>query len=457
MKVQIIGLDFSKQIKNYLLTPELLAAVLARYSRSNKGIDNIISSIDFSNPEESVDRIFKFIDYGHTSIGGLTGGIPIVIDGCSMFLAYKIFEIAQFCDGQESSTRYIKMDNNSLPDPVEIGIPSFLEKEWYNLMTDLINFYNKTYSSLEEDLKNNSNIIKIPENVTEKVKERLYKNYALDRSRYFIPFSLKTNAAYIMSGRAWTETLRQLESLPYKEAKDCAQKIRTELEKIIPRLLKHSYPDTSSITQTYQLLDYSIKKTKENISNNVLLSQEKDKVYISINNSFPDFLSHIQSIKDSFKGKSNRYSLLGTTIKRTFIRVSWNNISIAELRDLNRHRTGFRFSTLVPVGFYLPIETGKKVIEKEKNELLTRTTFLIKKILSSDNPYNYIYTLPMGTQVPFEHNTQLDKFIYEIELRTDLGAHFRYSEHLKKAYEELIKKLPALKNFIKLNRIEEDN
>lgn len=457
MKVKIIGLDFSSQVKNYLLTPELLAAVLAKYSRSNKGIENIISSIDYSNPENSVDKIFKFIDYGHTSIGGLTGGIPIVIDGCSMFLAYKIFEIAQYCDGQESSTRYIKMDNSSLPEPSEINIPPYLEKEWYNLMTDLLSFYNKTYSNLEEDLKNNPNLIKMPENTSEKVKERLYKNYALDRCRYFIPFSLKTNAAYIMSGRAWTETLRQLESLPYKEAKECAQKIRTELEKVIPRLLKHSYPDTSSITQIYQLLDYSIKRTKENISNNILLSQEKDKVHININNSFPDFLSHIQSIKDSFKGKNNRYSLLGTTIKRTFIRASWNNISIAELRDLNRHRTGFRFSTLVPVGFYLPSETEKKISKEEKNDLLTRTSSLIKKILSSDNPYNYIYALPMGTQVPFEHNTQLDKFIYEIELRTDLGAHFRYSEHLKKAYEELIKKLPALKNLIKLNNIEEDS
>src|SRR5512136_2338120 len=85
---------------NPTVTPELLASCLARYSRSNKGIDSILASIDWNDPDASVDRIFKFVDYGHASIGGMTGGIPIVVDGCSMFLAYRLFELAQQCDGQ---------------------------------------------------------------------------------------------------------------------------------------------------------------------------------------------------------------------------------------------------------------------------------------------------------------------------------------------------------------------
>jgi hypothetical protein len=40
-------------------TPELLASVLARYSRSNLGIKNILSSIDRSDLDRSVDAIFK--------------------------------------------------------------------------------------------------------------------------------------------------------------------------------------------------------------------------------------------------------------------------------------------------------------------------------------------------------------------------------------------------------------
>src|SRR5580700_6165526 len=86
------------------VTPELLASVLARYSRSNEGLAAILAKVDPANPDASIDRILKFVDYGHASIGGLTGGLAVALDGVSMWLAYKLFEIAQMADGQESST-----------------------------------------------------------------------------------------------------------------------------------------------------------------------------------------------------------------------------------------------------------------------------------------------------------------------------------------------------------------
>jgi hypothetical protein len=112
------------------VTPELLASVLARYSRSNKGLDAILGSVDKSNPDASVDAVFRFVDYGHASITGMTGGIAVAVDGLSMLLAYKIFDIAQLCDGQESSTRYIKMDKSSIPAPDEVGIPENCAMRW---------------------------------------------------------------------------------------------------------------------------------------------------------------------------------------------------------------------------------------------------------------------------------------------------------------------------------------
>jgi hypothetical protein len=66
----------------------------------------------------------------------------------------------------------------------------------------------------------------------------------------------------------------------------------------------------------------------------------------------------------------------------------------------------------------------------------------------------YVYGLLLGTQTPFEHSTHLDKFIYEIELRTGLGAHFRYAEHLGATFKELIKKMPQLKDYVELGSAE---
>src|SRR4051794_22635014 len=67
------------------VTPELLASVLARYSRSNKGLAAILEKVDLANPDASIDRILNFVDYGHASIGGLTGGLAIGLGDVSMW------------------------------------------------------------------------------------------------------------------------------------------------------------------------------------------------------------------------------------------------------------------------------------------------------------------------------------------------------------------------------------
>jgi len=51
----------------------------------------------------------------------------------------------------------------------------------------------------------------------------------------------------------------------------------------------------------------------------------------------------------------------------------------------------------------------------------------------------------LGTQFPFEHLTTGDKFIYEAELRTGTGAHFRYAEHLRDALRLLYERYPGMR------------
>src|SRR6185369_4436571 len=131
------------------VTPELLASVLARYSRSNEGLGKILEKVDIANPDESIDRILKFVDYGHASIGGLTGGLAIALDDVSMWLAYKVFELATMADGQESSTRYITMDASNLPAPDELGIPVDLAERWRDVMGRAFAAYHAEYSRLD--------------------------------------------------------------------------------------------------------------------------------------------------------------------------------------------------------------------------------------------------------------------------------------------------------------------
>src|ERR1700690_4490084 len=127
------------------VTPELLASVLARYSRSTEGIGAILAKVDVSNPDASIDRILKFVDYGHASIGGLTGGLAVALDGVSMWLAYKIFEIAQMADGEDSTTRYIAKDPQNMPSADELGIPGDLSPRWREVLARAFAAYNSEY------------------------------------------------------------------------------------------------------------------------------------------------------------------------------------------------------------------------------------------------------------------------------------------------------------------------
>jgi hypothetical protein len=157
------------------VTPELLASVLARYSRSNQGIATILSKVDLANPDASIDRILSFVDYGHASIGGLTGGLAVALDDVSMWLAYKLFEISTMADGQESSTRYITMDAANLPTASELGIPDDLAPRWSAVMAKAFAAYHAEYARLDALAIADPGLVRLPPDAKPAVVTRLRK------------------------------------------------------------------------------------------------------------------------------------------------------------------------------------------------------------------------------------------------------------------------------------------
>lgn len=430
------------------VTPELLASCLAKYSRSNKGIEAILETIDWENPDAAVERIFRFVDYGHASIGGLTGGIAMAVDGCSMLLAYKIFEIAQLCDGQESSTRYIRLAPESLPAPDAVGIPAELADTWADVMGRAFGLYSELYEQLDAAAQADPSLVRVPEGAGPKVVDRLRKNYALDRARYLIPFATRSNAAYVMSARVWAETIRRLDALAWPEARHCAAMMREELERFAPRLIRHSHRDEASVTHAGAEDAWRRGFIAEH---GVATHNLPDEVFVAVEDSTPPFLRHLGGLDAAFAGKANRYSIVGERIRRQMVRFAWNNMALAELRDLNRHRSGNRFTPLTPVGFYLP----EGVTHPELPRLLEDMAGLVRQLAAHPEANGCeLYGYLLGVQTPFEHSTHADKFIYEVELRTGLGAHFRYAEHLAAVCREFLRQRPDFEPHIQIGTAE---
>src|SRR5690606_22827885 len=102
-----------------------------------------------------------------------------------------------------------------------------------------------------------------------------------------------------------------------------------------------------------------------------------------------------------------------------------------------------RLCPMIQAGFYLPAEVSRTPWQS----LLDRQTRLLGKLLERGSPA-YVYGLLLGSQTPFEHVTQGDKFVYEAELRTGLGAHFRYAEHLRAALQLFYAQYPDAKGLV---------
>ena len=182
------------------LTPELLAATGARYSRSNDGLDAILSKIDPNNLDKSVDGIFKMVDYGHASIADMTP-VALFLDGVSMWLAYELFRISPTAGGQESSTRYIRLDAEGLLSPEVLGISD--QDAWRENMNMALTEYTGATWAWEHISREFPDRVRIPEGVTEKAAARMRRNFAFDRARYLLPVAMRTNAMLVQSARAW--------------------------------------------------------------------------------------------------------------------------------------------------------------------------------------------------------------------------------------------------------------
>ncbi|MDA0989612.1 MAG: FAD-dependent thymidylate synthase, partial [Verrucomicrobia bacterium] len=193
------------------LTPELLAATGARYSRNNEGLAEILAKIDPDNLDKSVDSIFRMIDYGHQSIADMAP-VAMFLDGISQWLAYTVWSLCQTAGGQESSTRYIQMTADALLDPTELGIAADQTSGWRADMADCFDAYAATLTIWDGLAADDPTVMRVPPSLVadtsdkaRKKVQRLIRNYGYDRARYFLPFATATNVMLIMSARGWAQ------------------------------------------------------------------------------------------------------------------------------------------------------------------------------------------------------------------------------------------------------------
>jgi thymidylate synthase ThyX len=441
----------SEQAHRPALTPELLAASGARYSRNNEGLESILSKIDPHNLEKSVDSIFRMVDYGHQSIADMVP-VAMFIDGISMWLAYYIWTLCPTAGGQESSTRYIKISADGLIAPETLGIREV--SEWRELMEQCFRAYQSSLAFWEELAAVNPALMGIPSSLIEDTSEaarkkvaRMKRNYAFDRARYFLPVGAATNVMLVMSARGWVNLCQFLLSQSWPEAQRLGELMRGELEIPAPRMLKHAQavePVRQAIASEFAKLVERARAAAPGANGPSAIP------FLSV---LPPEGVSTEELARDLAYHTNRYAPVGSSWQRTSVRFGWSAIGFAEIRDLNRHRTGAKYCPPVPQGFYFAADQIPAANEEKRTALLPwadigrRATESASRRLRQGDP-TYIYWTLLGTEHPFEHVTTADKFIYEAELRTGVGAHFRYAKHLRDALALFYQRFPSARRLI---------
>lgn len=432
------------------LTPELLAASGARYSRNNEGLQAILSKIDPENLDKSVDSIFRMVDYGHQSIADMAP-VAMFLDGLSQWLAYYVWTLCPTAGGQESSTRYIRLAADNVIAPDCLGIPEPLHDEWRALNEQAFAAYEKAVAVWEGIAGRDANVARIPKSLLEDESEkaakaiaRMRRNYGFDRARNFLPVGVSTNVMLVMSARAWVTLCQHLLSHPLREANSLGEAIAKELELAAPRLLKHAVAKNS----IREGLAYEARQVRALAEQVVEVKEAPSRPMLEV---FAP--SGAANFSSDLKFHDNRYAWIGAQLRRTAVRFGWNAVGLAEIRDLNRHRTGTKWCPLVPQGFYAALdqcpqnESAASEALQELEKIGRRFSQRALELLRAGED-SYVYWLLLGTQLPFEHTTTADKFIYEAELRTGTGAHFRYAEHLREVLALWYKKFPATRGLV---------
>lgn len=460
----IIPSEAAKNANRPCFTPELLAASGARYSRNNSGIEEIYSNIDFENLDKSIDGIFKMVDYGHQSIADMAP-VAMFMDDISIYLAYHLWSMCAVVGGQESSTRYIKIDIDGVVNPDILGIPEHLQTTWKQNVLDGFAKYQQAVEFWDELGKTDPKIMRISEKILEdtsekgqKVINRMRRNYVFDRARYFLPMGASTNVMMVMPAREWVKLINDLLSSSLLEFNALGSLIRDELTLVTPRLVKHAVATDS----TKNVLNDEFEWLRTNIDGVLCRCVNEIEPYsispvANLEINYPDnprspfFLTIPKDITDGLKHRTNRYSRFGPSLRRIMVRFGWDAVAMAEIRDLNRHRTGEKYCPLIPLGFYAALDQIPQHVDNSKMIELAEWGFMKTKDAREklkNGVRTYMYDTFLGSQFPFEHLTTANHFIYEAELRTGLGAHYRYAKHLRDVLYLWYKKHPETKFLI---------
>ena len=229
--------------------PEVVkGALFARYSRSEKSVrrlflDEFLDKVPIQTVAETpgverAERLYERVlgAYGDDSVAQL-GGAHIACEGVSNVLT-KILERGRLMAYLEQSTRYVPYTdrpNGQWKYLIPPEINNISTRQLYtSTLDDAFSTYAHWFEPTQEYYRKR---YKKPPGDSEAVYRAAIRAKALDTLRGLLPAATRSNVGIFGSGQAFEQLLLRMRAHPLSEARECADRILTELRMLIPAFL----------------------------------------------------------------------------------------------------------------------------------------------------------------------------------------------------------------------------
>lgn len=475
------------------LDPEEQAMLLAQYSRSYGSIltrvpnrENFLTETEYLAATQRLktqlrktynsDSLAK--NYGHKSVGQL-GHTTVFFEGVSMLAAIAI-EVSELFNGQESSTRYI---DYSTQEAIDCGNDEI--RHWQEVWRQ---FYKAALAETITEL-----YVKYPkpENASDANYERTIKARAFDICGGILPAGFTTCVGFTGSFDVLNDHITWMAQHPLKEVRELAKQAAEAMmdkfpnaafpwEKIQERsefmqfdgpysdshveayylrhgsfeqtMLYSNYPDTFG-AQAYPIVDEEHHRGRDTC---LQLNLNVNFSTVSAKFTEPAMLKQINKRLLELKSDTrSKYTSFPRPLSNA-IRFRWTSVmDFRSYRDMHRHRNGYRPLPLLDMDwgvheYYLENLPGR--MQRKFNELWHDQRDWLTEFLAVSNPREHNqrrleaqYAIPMGSEIPYYYECDLNQILYMQELRTDKTVHQTVRIELLAVYDQFKDFLPEVK------------
>ncbi len=409
--------------QEYSGDPLALAMLQAFYSRSLEPIEARVSRLGGNMTSVKKALNTYFVGYGHASIGDC-GFITVFIEGVSI-LAAKAVQDDPLYNGQECSTRYIELSGEGYVKNHDAFAYAW-QSDYQKVRSALIPAIQKQHPFDAPEGFDSSN----PDHTKPRSPYDVWKNAttarAFDIARAWIPCNALTNLSLTCSLRTANEVCIRLCASESAEIVELGTSLKAALVERFPEACATDASKDAAASEWQRALtraadDLELVPTAK--GNYAWTDQPPHAVSVITAAGFCDTLVQQLSARPKYAKIPNWIDPYATfTLTGYMDYGTW--------RDLQRHRRNIgRAPVLQPTWIhewytaelrrYLPEQAARSFIDRAQDRMHAQSG----AFTASNSSWEDIYSLPLGTIVPYHYTLGLAQAIYFSELRSGNTVH----------------------------------